>query len=796
MLQLALLALFLAVQPSFVTAQDQPVSNDPVRVSAGALGVANLARVGDWAGIEIEFEDTNETQRELIIQIEGKDSDGDSPLYQRTVTSNPGVTQRTWLYLWIPGSFSSRDTFLVSVYEAVEQDAAVSQRTGVSYTRGALLTRTEIGGGKNLLAPEIATGLVIGRRVGGLADYSRTSIGGAGSDRIYLPNGHEITLYAGDVRPDDLPDRAIGLSQFETIVWTTANPSDLTLARSNALIEWVRRGGHLVVVLPSTGQVWFDSGRNPLASLIPDIIPSRLEPGTSTVRALLTHDERATLPDSLVIQELAANASAEPTDAVSILTDAEGRTVVSRRLVDLGMVTLVGIDVTNRNLADRGLPAMDAFWHRIFGRRAKPIDRNQTNNTMIMSRDVRYFDSDIGATIASSGSAGAALLLGFALFALYWAIGGPLGYVILNQFSLKKHSWLAFIAAIGLFTLIGWGGVSVLRPRTAHLQQIAFLDAVEGSNFQRVRAFSSVFVPGYADAGIRVGEPDSPYTEFNNTATHWQDGFTSMLGSAEFPDARAYPVSARDPELMRFPARATEKTFRFDWAGPSRWPTPKAVEPSGRASTLSIDSDGNPVGSLIHNLPVALRDVTVIVAKGQKQLASQTGLPEVADFSAYKLTRPDRWQPETTLNLAELVPEDQSAADRRASIEFFNSLSSRARSSNITGRAPRSTDNERLIASAFVSQMEPPSPGGSNVNEAALRRSTHGLDLGKWLTEPCIIVLGVVEVSRDENATNPIPIFMQRSGDWNDIEWSGKVVVRWVYPLRENPPEWPNTDQG
>ncbi|GAB5495377.1 MAG: hypothetical protein Phyf2KO_04570 [Phycisphaerales bacterium] len=793
-LLLALVAALFSLIPNLSLAQNEPLNNDTVRVSAGAIGVANLARVGDWAGIEIEFEDTHETQRELIIQIEGKDSDGDSPLYQRTVTSNPGVVQRTWLYLWIPGSFSSRDSFLVSVYEAVEQDAAISQRTGVSYTRGELLTRTEIGNGKTLLAPEIATGLVVGRRLGGLADYSRTSIGGAGSDRIYLPNGHEITLYAGDVLPDDLPDRAVGLSQFETIVWTTANPSDLTLTRSDALIEWVRRGGHLVVVLPATGQIWFDTDRNRLASLLPDITPNRLDPGTSTVRALLTHDERATLPESLVIQELSANASAAPGEAMSILTDAEGRTVVSRRLVDLGMVTLVGIDITNRNLADRGLPAMDAFWHRVFGRRAKPIDRNRTNNSMIMTRDVRYFDSDIGASIASSGSAGAALLLGFGLFALYWAVGGPLGYVLLNQFSLKKHSWLAFAAAIGLFTLIGWGGVSVLRPRTAHLQQIAFLDAVEGSNFQRVRAYSSVFVPGYADAGIHVGEPESSYNEFNNTATHWKDGFTSVLGSAEFPDSRAYPVSARDPDVMRFPARATEKTFRFDWAGPSRWPTPRAVEPSGRASTLSIDGSGNPVGSLVHQLPVPLRDVTVIVARGQKSLSSQTGQPGVADYRAYKVTNPTQWQPGVVLDLARLAPEDPTMAERTASTTYFNELVGVAKGSNITQRGPRTTDNERLIASAFVSQLEPPLQSNNAVPDVALRRSTHGLDLGRWLTSPCIIVLGIADVSRDDSASNPIPTLMQRTGEWKDIEWSGKVVVRWVYPLRESPPDWPTIE--
>src|SRR5690606_39190905 len=109
-----------------------------------------------------------------------------------------------------------------------------------------------------------------------------------------------------------------------------------------------------------------------------------------------------TLPDTLVVHSLEANATAERGDAEAILTDAQGRVVVSRRLVDLGMVTLIGIDVTNRNLIDRGLPMMDAFWHRIFGKRGMLMDRNASGGTSVFAnREVRSFDGDIGASISS-----------------------------------------------------------------------------------------------------------------------------------------------------------------------------------------------------------------------------------------------------------------------------------------------------------------------------------------------------------------------------------------------------------
>lgn len=761
-----------------------------VQLAAGSIGVGNMARLGDWAGVEIEFTDSAPTQRELIVQIEGRDTDGDTPLHQRTVTSNPGVTQKTWLYLWIPGSYELREPLRVSAYEAIDVDADEAARTGVSYRRGQLVGRQEITPGRGYLPAEIAAGLVIGRRIGGISEYARRFQG----SELYLPAGHEVTEFATDLEPGDLPDRWAGLAQFENIIWTTANPAELTTARSDALIEWVRRGGHLIVCLPSTGQIWQDTERNRLASFLPDVTPVRLEPGTSDVRALLTHEENATLPDTLVVHSLEANAAAERGQAEAILTDAEGRVVVSRRLVDLGMVTLIGIDVTNRNLIDRGLPMMDAFWHRVLGKRGRLMDRNPGNSPLLMNREMRAFDADIGRSISSSGSAGAALLLGFTVFAVYWAVAGPLGYTVLSKVGIKKHSWMLFVTSIGLFTLIGWGGVSVLRPRGASVQQIAFLDAVDGSIYQRVRAFDSIFIPGYSDAGVRVGSPaEEEYTEFHPAVTHWSDDFNSIITSASFPDARPYSVSARDPDRMQFPARATEKRFRFDWTGERRWPMPRPVTEDGSPGVIRVDRNGNPTGLLVHDFPTPLQNAVIVVVSEQERIGYATGQPLVSKCKAYRYTGAGGWAPGmgAALDLSALaVAEDPRDPP---SSKYFDDLISRARAitPGALGQAVTSrSDNDMLVASAFVSQLEPPTEKSTGTIVAGVRRLTHGLDLGRWLTQPCIIVLGVVETSPSDDATNPLPIYMQRGGSWSELDWSGKTVVRWVYPLNPNPPQW------
>ena len=759
-----------------------------VQLAAGSIGVGEMARLGDWAGVEIEFTDASPTQRELIIQIEGYDTDGDIPLHQRTVTSNPGVTQKTWLYLWIPGTFETRGPLVVSAYEAIDVDAETAERTGVSYRRGELLGRQEITPGRGYLPPEIAAGLVIGRRIGGISDYARRTQG----TEIYLPAGHEVTEFATDLEPGDLPDRWAGLAQFETIIWTTANPADLTTARSDTLIEWVRRGGHLIVCLPATGQIWQDLDRNRLAEFLPDVTPVRLEPGSSNVRALLTHDETATMPDTLVVHSLETNATAEPGGADAILTDAEGRVVVSRRIVDLGMVTLIGIDVTNRNLIDRGLPAMDAFWHRVLGKRGRVMERTTGNSPLLLNREIRAFDADIGSAISSSGSAGAALLLGFTVFGLYWALAGPVGYTVLAKIGIKKHSWMLFVLAIGLFTLIGWGGVAILRPRQANIKEIAFLDAVEGTVTQRVRAFGSAFIPGYSDAGIRAGSPaEAEYSEFHPIVTQWSEQFNSILTTAAFPDARAYSVSARDPDRMRFPARATEKRFRLDWAGERRWPMPRAIADDGSPGRIRLDGSGRPIGNLVHDLPGPLRNAVIIVVGEQIRVGNATGQPVVSNYRAYRYTAAGgSWLPGSSLDLSTL--EDADPAVQNRSPTYFDDLISRARTLTPGFGTPRTggSDNDRLVASAFVSQLAPPTESDRNEAIAGVRRLTHGLDLGRWLTQPCVIVVGVVEVPPGDEATNPIPVYLQRGGNWSELDWSGKVVVRWVYPLEPDPPVW------
>jgi hypothetical protein len=70
---------------------------------------------------------------------------------------------------------------------------------------------------------------------------------------------------------------------------------------------------------------------------------------------------------------------------------------------------------------------------------------------------------------------------------------------------------------------------------------------------------------------------------------------------------------------------------------------------------------------------------------------------------------------------------------------------------------------------------------GSGVR-VAQRRITHGLDLSRWTTQPCIIIFGAVQMPLGRQS--PVPIYL----DGESLPTQGMVVVRWIYPLPADPP--------
>lgn len=741
-----------------------------------SAGVGGVVRAGDWAGFQIEITDDADTQREVLLEVRGWDADGDTPLYQRAIATNPGITQRAWVYAKLPARLSRGETVRISAYSAVDGDGP----TG--FVADGLLARREVLL-EAVLDPGVGALLVVGRTPGGLRLYSDRGTGGQGPSRS---TGHEATEIWGGLEPEDLPDRWVGLRPYEVIVWTDARVSRLTRERAGALLEWVQRGGHLVLG-PRAGAVeWLDREANPLGEALPDVVSEEID--ASLAGALisgLVEDP----PRGLWLQGFSGDGR---DGTIPVLEARDGSALVVRRVYGLGMVTLVGIDLGNSTLADRALPRAEAFWHRVLGWRGRPMaeDEGTTGGGgLFAAREAAFLDDDIRSQIAKSGPAAAGVLLGLITFLVYLLVAGPGGFLLLKKLGRVKHAWTGYVLSALVFTLIAWGGAEALRSKDVEVRHLTFLDAVSGEGIISTRTWASVLLPSYGEATLSVEDGRG-----GGAIGPWEspDYGGAALWGESFPDVRPYAVDGRGVASITVPMRSTVKQVRLDWAGaPTQgWGVIRSVSEDGLGeSELTVDTGGRVTGVLSHSLPAALEDVVILVNSGQTPLAQSAGDRYFAQAEVYELTGAyDEWKPGQTLDLAE-VTGAVSRAEASAA-DFFADLSRDRGLLPTLGEEGAELRNapDRLTAASWVTQFEPPDGEGSRGTGtiAALRRETWGLDLGRWFTQPCVIVIG--HVLGEEPLAAPLRVSL--GGRAQAVRTSGRTVVRWVYPLAPSPPRW------
>lgn len=756
-----------------LTASAQPTTPDggpsEVTISADFFGVGNIARPGEWTGVRLRLTDTADRPRTTQVRLTSPnlDPDGDTVEIQREVTLNPGVAQSVWLYLRTPWTLDRNAVFTVTVAE-------ISPEADESETEG--LGGTQIASGR--IAPagvvSAANGLigVLGRAPGaGLTAYSIRP-----EQSEHSGTSHELIEVVTDLRPEDLPDRWMGLRQFEAIAWLDGDPGELTESQVRAVREWVMRGGQLIIAIPAVGQVWSSPRNNPLHALLPAATIERDENADlrRLGQMLSPRAPAGSLPGRGTVHVLRPLDESEPSDAAVLLADPDGRPMVVRRLLGTGAVTLIGVDLADPQIASRVDPQL--FWHRILGKRFDVLTRDDMralrergSSVDFRLRDPSWLDVDIPAQIVKEGRASVGVLLGLFVFALYLLLAGPVGFAALKKRKQTQHAWVLFVGVAGLFTMVAWGGATALRPTREDIQHFTVMDHVYGQPVQSASVWFSALLPGYADRTISVGE-EGEDLGLTQALFPWEDPATTVR--RRFPDARPYVIDARSPESITVPARSTVKQMRADWLGGPRWTMPTPLD--GRLALVEVDGRSELTGRLSHGLPGPLRNVRLILVRRQKPLIASLGenSPTLSVTSAWSLATV--WPPGEVLDLSGLGMQAQGD-------QYFERLASvRSQSGGTT------TDNlssgSRFEALTFYSALKQPdylSARGLTQQPLLQRREMHGLDLSFWFTQPVFMIVGELE-----DGPSPVPLRI----DGEQVPVKGRTLVRWVYPLTPSPP--------
>lgn len=779
-------------------AQGEIDTQGEVQLSIVSIGVGGLAREGDWTGFQVQVLDTGSAGRDVIIRLAIRDEDGDETQYDRVIASNPGSLQSYWLYSWIPFHGSQLE-YTLKAFEAIDTGNPEVGEFGFK-------TGRQIGNfpiyNPQIQAPTIALTGVIGSNQLSLNQYGFSKNG-----TLSMPFGHELIRTSPGLKIENLPDRWQGLMSLDTLVWSSAesattSPARLSPEKARAIRTWVKRGGHLVVVLPSSGDPWY-VGTHPLESMMPSIKTPKRHEGVNleSYRTLLTESAKAPLPKNAVVYTFEPMEDQAQSLASPVLLNQDGECVVMRRHFGSGMVTVVGLPLNHGELRRIGLPDPESFWHRVLGLRGDILRLDQMTDEQISAADHRkalLFDSGVTGSIAKTGRAVQGIFFGVIVFILYWIIAGPGGYAILKAKSKKHHAWVVFVATTGVFTALAWMGATMLRPKSANITHLTLMEQVYGQDTQRSRSWMSVMLPSYGDSVVSLSDPDNTSSFANIESTNLIAPWTSPASTGSFakgfPDNSGYRVESKNPSAIRVPTRATTKSFYSEWAGDANWSMPIPVGEPGAIEEPKLTVSGSIVsGQIVHDLPGPMENLLVFVVSREYpiiQPGQSLGRRMIAQVSVYSPTEigRDGWEPGNVLDLTKITTIDVKKTKALSSNYFASSLKYGVDGSAIT--TTKGSIINRLIAGRFISQFEPPryKAGPTDVvgSKHAMRRMLHGWDLGKWFTQPCVIVMGVVDVDQEDSNENGIsmPIWI----DGRLVPASGKTLVTWIYPLEAVPP--------
>ncbi len=718
------------------------------------LGLAGNARLGAWTPLRIGLENQASEPRQVLCRWVINDADGDRLLAQRRVTLDALGKHEAWLYGALPIRWRQHEPFVIQVLsEDGQQELARADAPPPELVKP---TQRMIG--------------IAGTNTMGLTAYQSPNTSHEG---VSLLPGLSLTT---------LPDRWYGLSAIDTLIWTRTggDPEDplVSSATQQALREWVRRGGHLIVMMPAFGETWTGSALGDLLPIKSDQI-ERLEgrPPNDLLGMV-----RGT--EALNVEVLAFRVKAS--DGVSVVRRYGSRydnkpAIVAKRY-GFGRVTVFGADLSDRRFTQMGMPnGRSRVWNDVFMWQAPVYERAyieaEVGNDKMSRPDQRnhvLLSRFIPQRISMRGAAAPALLGAILLFALYWFAAGPLSVIVLKKRDATRHSWIWFVAVVLVFSAVSWAGAWLLAPKSAAISHFSILTAEAGSSTVHTHSWLSLYMPKFGNQEIEL-DPDHP------TARHTlaSPGMVTGLDEAGFLDPQTYSVDAGLPRLMNIPFRSTAKQLELDYLGRVD------LEQTGLQETLVMPQGEVrlenfwPKGSLKHDLAGPLRNVMLLYCPGDNEPPWVWRLADV-------------WEPEQVLELGtrasseQLViePKDPRYDKRTWKDEGFlgkliNARPGQALVDAYTGEEVVTTPSEMvqfIQMLCFYDTLPPPDFRRTGFPWALSYQRGLGrqLDLTPMLSERRLIILGLLQDS-------PLPAPLTVQGE--AVTASGWTVVRFVYDL-------------
>jgi len=745
-------------------------------ITVNSVGIGNQWRAGDITPIHVSVSSNANPAMTAWVQWEVPDGDGDMVLWGRQITLAPQSTTSTWLHA-PTRTWDRNDTVWTIRLRSWEDNEPGAELQAIRFSPAST--------GAQIVEATEGRIAVLGNRRVGLSGFLPSSS---------IEPKQEATKVVSGLTGSDLPDSWQSYLSLDALVWADATP-EFSYRQSEALKNWINRGGHLVITLSMIGNPWSLGTQNgPLAALLVNVNPTLDQAPLSSMHNVLGRNTQWPKLD-IPIHVFGNVRDRWASDFTPLIWLEDGRVVAVQQTIGFGAVTVIGIDLTNGKLTSLGLPEADVLWNRVLGRRSDTPTQNTIQklkaadrwSDTVYSENVLSLGNMAAQEIAMSTTAGGRLGTVFILIISYWLVGCPLGYYLLGRKQKQRWSWLWFACTACIFTIGTWLMATTTSGVRNTLRHVTVVDHVYGSMGQRAIGWFSVFLPSFGREEVELlGDQQA-------VLLPWSPPAPSMTPS--FIDRREIIVNLDHPlDSFDQPSRATTANFSYQWLG--------SIEDDFHRSLIRVTPNDEPrvqceddgsqtglAGSIVNRSGATFHDVTIIwISNGRNnppQLdrnESNKLMPWVRESESGNLLnrafvwRQTRWESE------EILPLDQLSADPVSS--FSNPKSRYQLNPWHTGRYSVAEMRTRMEMLSLYSHLAPPwyqkQPNQKGPKTfRSVRHDGRSLDLSWWFGRPCIIVMGFLQNS-------PIPVPIRVDGKIVD-DSEGVTFVRWVYPLEQTP---------
>jgi hypothetical protein len=477
----------------FAGAWEQAHGAPPVEVQSVRVGFGSSSafKIGCWTPVRVQLKASQERLAgfmELIVP----DDDGTPTSYRLPVDIPPGPGSATYTAYGRPGAHDAEFTIRILDAQGRRVLEAPQEKT--------MRLPPEV------ITPEEMLILTLGQPIGveEIQNLPGFTAGGKGLTRS---GSAEVIVARIDAQAEQIPGRWYGFDAAHCIVIDTDDREamqKLDGLRGQALVEWVRHGGHLVVAVGAHWQAVRDSVLGPILPAQP--VGQERVPSLEALTAFAGSTKPITpvgTPPSMVTR-----LEGEKQRGGKVLSmEGSSLPLVVRGAQGFGRVTLIGVGVDQNIFSawpDRGL-----FWARALDLRSDRPD--QTGSGSAVGRGGRFYQSGVSdlssqLRIGLEQFPGVKLIpfgwVAFFIF-LYILLIGPVDYLFLKKVIKRMElTWITFPTIVVTVSLLAYFAAYRLKGNDLLINKVDVIDVDQAGGLVRGRTLVCLFSPQNRDYSV------------------------------------------------------------------------------------------------------------------------------------------------------------------------------------------------------------------------------------------------------------------------------------------------------